>query len=259
MKVISQIYEIQTPKEAELMIALGVDHIGSVVLDKDSFKKNQNLKDTVNVVKKNNKISSVIPLFSDLDSIMSLIDDVEPHIIHMCETLAYEDDYKEKKNCEFLYELQHKLKSRNSSLKLMRSIPILADTACDEEKNINRKKILFFESVFNEVSDFFLTDTLFPNGDDNQPVPGFVGITGKICDWKLAEILIEKSQIPVILAGGLSPDNVFKAVKKLQPYGVDSCSNTNFSDESGDLVRFKKDPDKVKKFIEEIRKAENYI
>jgi phosphoribosylanthranilate isomerase len=36
--MIVQIYEIQTPQEAEKCIALGVDHIGSVILSQDGWR-----------------------------------------------------------------------------------------------------------------------------------------------------------------------------------------------------------------------------
>ena len=255
-KIISQIYEVQNPEEAEKMVELGVDNIGSVVLDENTFLKDLCLKQTVELIKKNKKTSSVIPLFSKFDSIMKLVDYLEPDILHLCESLVFENEYDEKKNCEILSEIQFKIKTRNSSIKIMRSIPIIADFAEKEEKKVSYEKVKFFSSAFIEVSDIFLTDTLIPKGDENQPVPGFVGITGKICDKKAAGSLIEKSDIPVILAGGLGPDNVHDSILELKPYGVDSCTNTNFSDRDGNFVRFKKDPLKVEKFLKEIRKAE---
>ena len=39
--------------------------------------------------------------------------------------------------------------------------------------------------------------------ENEQPVKGFVGITGKTCDWDIAADLVKKSRIPVILAGGI--------------------------------------------------------
>lgn len=259
MKIFSQIYEVQTPEEAVGMMELGVDHVGSVVLDENSFLENKKLFETVKKVKEFKRKSSVIPLFSNFDSIMKLIDFLEPDIIHLCESLIFKDDYTEKKTCEGFAELQYKIKSRNKSLRLMRSMPIIIDTAPKEEKDISIEKLKFYISSFEEVSDLFLTDTLIPEGDDKQPVPGFVGITGKTCDVEAASFLIEKTDVPVILAGGLGPDNVHDLIVRLKPYGVDSCTNTNFLDEDGKSVRFKKDPEKVEKFIKEIKRAEEKL
>jgi phosphoribosylanthranilate isomerase len=259
MKFISQIYEVQTPNEASEIINLGVDHIGSVVLDCKNLKNDNFLKNTVLEVKALKRKSSVIPLFSDFEDIMQVIDYLEPDILHCCESLVFKSDYDEKKTAEKFFELQHKIKCRNKNLSIMRSIPLASESSQDLDKKNLRNKIEFFISVFLEVSDYFLTDTFFTQGNDIQPVPGFVGITGKLCDLEGAKFLVENSEIPVILAGGLSPENVFDAAVKVRPYGLDSCSNTNMVNDLGDNIRFKKDPLKVKKFVEEIRRAEKYI
>jgi phosphoribosylanthranilate isomerase len=48
------------------------------------------------------------------------------------------------------------------------------------------------------------------------------GGTGKVFDWNLA--LPAKKFGPVIMAGGLTPNNVRQAVQQVRPYGVDVCS-----------------------------------
>jgi len=259
MEVVSQIYEIQSTEEALSLIELGIDHIGSVVfpdMDQDARKS---LYDAVRTVQKNSAKSSMIPLFSDYDNIMRTIDSFEPDILHFCETLTDADEYLEKKKCEKLLNLQFKIKSINKGLALMRSIPVIVGSADDYNKKLFKDKILFYCNQFSEVSDYYLTDTFFPDGDDKQPVPGFIGITGKICDWNLAKLLMKKSSVPVILAGGLGPENIFDAIMAVKPYGVDSCSNTNLLDEEGETIRFKKDIDKVSFFIDEINKAKKLL
>ena len=89
-----------------------------------------------------------------------------------------------------------------------------------------------------------------------QPVNGFIGITGKVCDWDIAAELVADSPIPVILAGGLSAQNVFAGIRQVHPAGVDSCTETNARNPDGSSIRFKKDPQRVKEFIEEVRRAE---
>ena len=70
-------------------------------------------------------------------------------------------------------------------------------------------------------------------------VEGIAGGTGRTFNWDL--IKGEKSK-PVILAGGLTPENVIDAVKAVKPYAVDVSSGV----ESGLGI---KDTDKVIKFI----------
>ncbi|MGD9107434.1 MAG: hypothetical protein PVJ87_11410, partial [Desulfobacterales bacterium] len=116
---------------------------------------------------------------------------------------------------------------------------------------------------FEPLSDYFLTDTLIleKSGSffEHQPVKGFVGITGRTCDWNVAAKLVLSSRIPVILAGGITPDNVFGGILRVRPAGVDSCTGTNAVDSEGDSIRFKKDFDKVKRFVDEVRRAERAI
>ena len=88
-----------------------------------------------------------------------------------------------------------------------------------------------------------------------EPVKGFIGITGMTCDWKISRELVVQCKIPVILAGGLSAENVYKAVMETGPAGADSCTQTNKVDKRGNPVRFIKDFGRVKRFVNEVRRA----
>lgn len=78
----------------------------------------------------------------------------------------------------------------------------------------------------------FLLDTFTPD---------LFGGTGKIFNWDIA---LEAKQFGrIILAGGLTPDNVAEAVRRVRPYGVDVSSGIEF--EKG-----RKDFKKMQMFIE---------
>jgi len=48
-----------------------------------------------------------------------------------------------------------------------------------------------------------------------------IGGTGIPHDWNISATIVANSAIPVILAGGLTPENVASAIRKVRPYGVD--------------------------------------
>jgi len=75
---------------------------------------------------------------------------------------------------------------------------------------------------------------------------GVRGGTGTTFDWHLA--VVAKTFGRIILAGGLTPENVTEAVKLVQPYGVDVAGGV----EKGKGL---KDHAKIKKFITEVRRA----
>ena len=110
------------------------------------------------------------------------------------------------------------------------------------------------------ATDEFLTDTLLLGaggaGQVDQPVGGFVGITGLTCDWDVARRLVQQSRIPVILAGGISPLNAGEALARVRPAGVDSCTLTNALDADGRPIRFQKDLQKVNALVAAVRRAE---
>ncbi len=252
--MIVQIYEVQTPTEAEKLMELGVDHIGSVIVSQEAWKL-QLIRDTINMIDGSGVQSSLIPLFSNLDNILSTLDYYKPDIVHFCEDITLKNGGWG--TCKQLILLQENVKKRFPEIKIMRSIPISQSGMNDNVATIELARL------FEPVSDYFLTDTLLikESGSslNNQPVKGFVGITGQTCDWDIAAKLVESSRIPVILAGGISPDNVFDGIMHVRPAGVDSCTRTNAVDPKGCLVRFKKDIGKVKRFVDETRRAERAI
>jgi phosphoribosylanthranilate isomerase len=75
---------------------------------------------------------------------------------------------------------------------------------------------------------------------------GVRGGTGTTFDWHLA--VVAKTFGRVILAGGLTPDNVAEAVKLVQPYAVDVAGGV-------EQDKGIKDHRQVKKFVSEVRKA----
>jgi len=288
--MIIQIYEIQTPQEAEALIQLGVDHIGSVILDRNNWQ-NPEIREAVRLTEGTKSRSSLIPLFRDLEGILQILDYYQPDIVHFCENipLTYGDGVPLIRVTDELRQIQEVVKHRFPTVQIIRSIPIPAaithpidasirkqinhdaiqkshsvtDAGDDPEQTSLRNAIAIMVKIFTPVTDFFMTDTVLGmySGDKSgggalQPVAGFVGITGMVCDWEIANWLTKISPLPVILAGGLGFENVFTALCKVQPAGVDSCTRTNAMDSQGRPIRFQKDFTKVRRFTEEVRRAE---
>jgi len=252
--MIIQIYEIQTPVEAQNMIDLGVDHIGSVIVSEAEWKVPQ-VKETLECVRSSSARSSLIPLFNTPDSVFRTLEYYRPDIVHFCEALTDQQDLNIC--CQGLIELQQEVKVRFPEVGIMRSIPIVR---AGSDHPIHTLEIAGW---FEPFSDFFLTDTILvtPSGTgaDNQPVQGFVGLTGQTCDWRTARRLVASSHIPVILAGGISPANVLEGIAQVKPAGVDSCTLTNARDANGLPIRFKKDLQKVQQLIDAVREAEKVL
>lgn len=198
-KTMIQIYEVQKPAEARALVELGVDRIGSVLPDPDKWK-NASVRKTIQEVKESGATSVLIPLLKDPAAIFAALDYYEPDCVHLCDVLSPYPDEKQTVVLDFdaLTSLHIDLKDRFPRMDIMRSLsvprPGLPDAAVIE------KNILDFAARFAPVTDFFLIDTLLSGAD--QPVAGFVGITGETCDWTIAKAVIAQSPIPVILAGG---------------------------------------------------------
>lgn len=74
------------------------------------------------------------------------------------------------------------------------------------------------------------------------------GGTGETHDWSATRELVEGLSTPVVLAGGLTPDNVERAVETVEPYGVDVASGV---EARGGV----KDHDAVQRFVRNARRA----
>lgn len=253
-RLIIQIYEVQTAREAEAIAALGVDHIGSVVLSAADWKM-PGLREAIAAVRAAGARSSLIPLFSDPETIRRTLDYYRPDIVHFCDALPLGTDARPY--CEQLIERQIRVKEKFPDVAIMRSIPIAPPGAAE------RVPTLEYSRWFQPATDFFLTDTLMIGTSgaaaSEQPVSGFVGITGKTCDWSMARRLVQNSRIPVVLAGGISAENVSDAITETRPAGIDSCTLTNACDGHGRPIRFRKDPGKVKHLIDAVRRTEEFL
>jgi phosphoribosylanthranilate isomerase len=217
--VIVQIYEVQSPEEASALVRAGVDHVG-VLVGPGEFPRELDDDRTrevfTGIPAPAKKVA--LSLSTDPEAVARIIDATGPDIVHLGTSLDHLGP-----------EELAGLKRRFPEVPLMRTIPVV-DASCVEASR-----------RFDGPADFLLLDTQLP-GD---PV---IGATGKVHDWKLSRAIVEAVDIPVILAGGLGPDNVAQAIREVRPAGVDSKTKTDTTDGA------RKDLDAVARFVAEARR-----
>lgn len=81
-------------------------------------------------------------------------------------------------------------------------------------------------------------------------VDGGSGGEGVSLDWKGLAAALEGIGAPIILAGGLTPDNVGEAIEIVRPFAVDVSSGV-------EMERGVKDPELIEKFCAAVRRADN--
>lgn len=133
------------------------------------------------------------------------------------------------------------LKAKFPGLKIMQPIPVLDGVPLEEQK------VLQYVREYEPVADFFLIDTKAPDAGD-------IGATGMTHDLLIDKAIIDATDVPCIIAGGLDANNVAEAIRVTNPYGVDSFSLTNYDDERADTLDCK-DPVKVEAFVRAAKDA----
>ncbi|MEU4767425.1 phosphoribosylanthranilate isomerase [Actinosynnema sp. NPDC023794] len=124
------------------------------------------------------------------------------------------------------------LKSAAPDLYVLKSLVV-------KEDNIDELAKIVEDAA--EWVDMFITDSF-------NPATGAKGATGMVHDWAVSAELARISPRPLMLAGGLTPDNVAAAIEQVRPAAVDA--HTGLEDASG-----RKDRLKVRRFVAESRKA----
>jgi phosphoribosylanthranilate isomerase len=153
-----------------------------------------------------------LALTDDRDEICSMVDAVQPDIVHVAAREIEPDD------CAWI-------RRRIAPARLLRAIAVRAG------------EILAEAEAHQEAADYLMLDS-------GAKGLAFVGKSGETHDWSVSRTVIERSRIPVILAGGLSAENVADAIATVRPWGVDSFTHTDFPGQRG-----KKDAARVRSFI----------
>jgi phosphoribosylanthranilate isomerase len=114
-------------------------------------------------------------------------------------------------------------------LKLIRVVHVTGPEALAQARSLERQV------------DALILDTL-------DAATGRGGATGLKHDWAVSRQIVQAVRVPVILAGGLQPDNVVEAVRVVSPWGVDVHTGVEDADGSRNL-------DKIRRFISRAKAA----
>ncbi|WP_367360210.1 phosphoribosylanthranilate isomerase [Syntrophus sp. (in: bacteria)] len=126
-------------------------------------------------------------------------------------------------------------------LRLRRIAPELAVIKSVIVKDSHLGKVGAEVLNYAPLVDAFITDSW-------DPATGACGATGRVHDWDVSRQLAELSPKPLILAGGLGPENVRQAIIQVRPAGVDAHTGVERPDG-------RKDEKRVRSFVEEARAA----
>ena len=91
-------------------------------------------------------------------------------------------------------------------------------------------------------------DALLVDSVDSSEGFTRLGGTGKVGDWAAVAALKERIDIPIFLAGGISPDNIADAIHVVRPDGIDLCSGV-------EATRGRRDPAIVDRLMQRFREA----
>ena len=211
--MLTQIYEVSTPQEARAISAIGVDHIGVLVGDGEFPRELpvEAAREIAAAILPPAKLSALF-LTADTGLIEKWARELRPAIVHLGaapELLSPNDAVA--------------LKSRLPGILLMRSVPVIGEAS------------IALARSYAGIADYLLLDS--HRESDRQ-----VGALGVTHDWTISRRIVELVAIPVILAGGLGPDNVAAAIRAVRPAGVDSKTRT---DQGGS---HSKDIERVRRF-----------
>jgi phosphoribosylanthranilate isomerase len=212
--MIVQIYSMTSIADAVATAAAGAGHIGVVVAEPGIVPEGISAEAArwILAAIRPRAHGIALSLSDDRDEICAMVDAVRPDIVHVAAREVEPED------CAWI-------RARVAPVRLLRAIAVRAgETIIDADAH-------------QEAADFLMLDS----GARGLP---FTGASGETHDWSVSRTIVERSRIPVILAGGLTADNVAEAITAVRPWGVDSFTHTDVPGRRGT-----KDPARVRAFI----------
>ena len=191
---------MRSAQDIELAVSCGADAVGFITDVPVETPRKITLDTAAGLIAK-------VPLF--VDTVLVIMPDNAKHALEMIRTAK--PDIVQIHNDIGIGELG--IIRNNTATGIVKTISIPTNT----------KGSATIDAVVKQVND--LTDRDIVDGILlDSSAAGKVGGTGAVHDWSVSRAVVEAVNIPVILAGGLTPDNVKDAVKSVLPYAVDTAS-----------------------------------
>jgi len=212
--MVIQIYSMTSLADAVATAKAGADLIGVVVAEQGLVPEALDARVAHEILAAIRPRSRgvALSLSDDRDEICAMVDEVRPDIVHIAAREIEPED------CAWI-------RARVAPVRLLRAIAVRAGETLAEVR------------AHQDCADYLMLDS----GAKGSP---FSGVGGETHDWAVCGSVVEQSRIPVILAGGLSADNVGQAIAAVKPWGVDSFTHTDIAGQRG-----KKDAARVRAFI----------
>lgn len=218
-----QVAGIVDNEEAEMLTNCGVNYLGfplRLPVNKEDLSEEEAQKIISNLISP--KSGVLITYLNKAEEIKELSEKLKTKIVQLHGEIALSELIKLKKTFPEIIIIKSLIVGKYSKEDLFQTVNRLTD-----------------------YIDAFITDSF-------NISTGATGATGIVHDWNISRELVEDSEKPIILAGGLTPENVYDAIVSVKPAGVDT--HTGVEDKRG-----RKDREKVIKFVEEAKKGFNKI
>ncbi len=210
MTIQIQIYTMQSVAEAQAVAALGVQHVG-LTPGRYGLPGEISFEDAAAIVQAMHGLAATVALSvdSDVQAIVRMAQAVRPDILHLC-------GLRGALSPQAVADVRRRL----PGLPVMQAISVAAEGDSASETGAAIEQAVTDARAYAAVADYLILDTQAPD------IAG-IGASGRAHDWRISRAIVEQSPIPVILAGGLGPDNVAAAIRAVRPWGVDSLTRTN--------------------------------
>ena len=207
--MIVQIYSITSIADAVATAKAGADLIGVVVAEPGVVPEGVDARIAREILAgaRPRARGVAMSLLDDRDEICAMVDAVRPDILHIAAREVDPDD------CAWIRE-------RIAPVRLLRAIAVRAGETMTEV------------DAHQHCADFLMLEA------------GAKGASGEVHEYSICREVVQRSKLPVILAGGLSSENVAQAIATVQPWGVDSFTHTDMVGHRG-----RKDLTRVRAFV----------